>query len=145
SPSNSWFAANPATTSDFTLTSSAFTAGSLSILAIKHYYVIENAVDGGRIEITTDNGANWIDAGPFIVQNGYNTTTVIGSTWGSGQRIFSGVSYGQGSDQFITTIVNLSSFSGQSIRIRFRMQTNATNASNSTYEGWYIDDIVHIN
>jgi extracellular elastinolytic metalloproteinase len=145
SPSNSWFAANPATTSDFTLTSNAFTAGSLSVLAIKHYYVIENAVDGGRIEITTDNGANWIDAGPYIVQNGYNTTTIIGSPWGSGQRIFSGVSYGQGTDQFITTIVNLSSFSGQSVRVRFRMQTNATNASNSTYEGWYIDDIVHIN
>ncbi len=145
SPSNSWFAPNPAATSDFTLTSNAFMAGSLSVLVFKHYYVMENAIDGGRVEITTDNGASWQDAGPFMVQNGYNTTTIIGSPWGSTNRIFSGVSYGQGSNQFITTIVDLSPFSGQSIRVRFRMQTNASNASNATYEGWFIDDIVHIN
>jgi len=145
SPSNSWFAANPAATTDFTLTSNAFVAGNLSILSLKHYYVMENSVDGGRIEISNDNGTTWVDAGPYIVRNGYNTVMNATSAWGNNEKAFSGVSYGQGSNQFINTIVDLSSFSGQSIRVRLRMRTNSTNASNSTYEGWYVDDILHMN
>jgi len=145
SPSNSWFAADPAVTTDFTLTSNAFVAGNLSILSLKHYYVMENAADGGRIEISTNNGTTWIDAGPYILRNGYNTVMNATSPWGNNEKAFSGVSYGQGSGQFINTIVDLSSFSGQSLRVRLHMQTNGTNAANQIYEGWFVDDIIHMN
>lgn len=145
SPSNSWYAADLATATDFALVSNPFTAGNLSVLSLKHYYVLENSSDGGRIEISNDNGTTWMDAGPYIVQNGYNTVMNIGSPWGNGAKAFSGVSYGQGSGQFITTVVDLSSFASQTIRIRLRMATNAVNVSNSTYEGWFVDDILHMN
>ncbi|MDP4263279.1 MAG: M36 family metallopeptidase [Bacteroidota bacterium] len=145
SPSNSWFAANSPGTTDFTLTSNAFTAGSLSILSFKHYYVTENYIDGGKIEISNDNGLTWLDAGPYIIQNGYNTTMNVSSPWGSGQRAFSGVSYGQGNGQFINTVLDLSSFSGQSVIARLRMRSNASNASGSTYEGWFVDDVLQMN
>jgi extracellular elastinolytic metalloproteinase len=145
SPVNSWFAANPGATTDFTLTSNAFTAGSLSVLSFKHYFVTENYIDGGRVEISADNGANWIDGGPYTVQNGYNTSMNATSPWGNNQKAFGGVSFGQGNGQFITTIVDLSSFSGQSVRVRLRMRSNATNAGSSTYEGWFVDDVLQMN
>ncbi len=141
SASNAWYAADVAGLRDFVLTSGAFTVGNLSILSFWHYFVLEDKLDGGRIEYSTNGGTTWLDAAPYILQNGYNDTTISTSPWGASQKVFTGVSYAQGSNQFINTLINFSSFSGQSIRIRFRMRTNATNASNQTYEGWFIDDI----
>ena len=147
SPTTSWFAAATTGAKDFSLTlpsANAFVAGNLSILSFKHYFVTENLIDGGRIEYSTNDGGTWLDAGPFMIQNGYNNTTNATSPWGNNQKMFGGVSYGQGSGQFITTLVNLSSLAGQSVRVRFRQRTNANNASNSTYEGWFVDDILQM-
>ena len=141
SSGRSWWASNVAGLRDYSLTSSAFTVGNLSVLSFWHYFVTENLLDGGRVEYTVDNGTTWLDAGPYILQNGYNESMIAASPWGAGTMAFSGVSYAQGSGEFINTLINLSSFSGKTMRIRFRMQTNATNASNQTYDGWFIDDI----
>ena len=54
--------------------------------------------------------------------------------------MFGGVSFGQGSGQFINTIVDLSSLSGQAVRLRLRSRSNASN--NGTYEGWFVDDLI---
>jgi extracellular elastinolytic metalloproteinase len=143
SPSISWFAASSAANKDFSLTSPApgFAAGNLSLFSFKHFYITENTLDGGRVEYTTDNGVTWLDAGPFIIQNAYNNTASA-APWGAGQRMFGGVSFGRGSGQFIHTIVNLSSLSGQTIRVRLRSRSNATNSG--TYEGWFVDDILQM-
>ncbi|HEX6333307.1 MAG TPA: M36 family metallopeptidase, partial [Flavisolibacter sp.] len=139
SPSTSWFAANNGTATDFTLTSAPFfLAGNLSVLSLWHYYVTENEIDGGRIELST-NGTTWTEISTLMVQNGYRKTTSGSSAWGAGQRVFTGVSYGQGSNQFINTVADLSVFNGQTVRLRLRMRSNGTNSG--TYEGWFVDDI----
>ena len=117
------------------------TVGSLSVLSLWHYYVLEDKLDGSRIEYSTNNGTTWLDAAPYIMQNGYNDTTTGNLPWGTGQKVFSGVSYAQDNGQFINTLVNLSSFTGQSVQLRFRMCTNATKAGNQTYDGWFLDYI----
>lgn len=143
SASTSWFAASTAANKDFSLTSPApgFAAGSLSILSFKHYFITENLIDGGRVEYSTDNGTNWLDAGPLMIQNGYNKAASV-APWGAGSRIFSGVSFGRITNQFTNTIVNLSSLAGQTVRVRFRSRSNNTNSG--TYEGWFLDDIMQM-
>jgi extracellular elastinolytic metalloproteinase len=140
---NSWHIPSTSTAIDVSLVSQPFTVAELSTLSFWHYFVTEKNTDGGRIEISTDGGVQWIDAAPFIIMNGYNSVMNAASPWGNSNRAFSGVSYGQGSNQFINTQVNLSSFSGLNIRVRFRMRTNASNAG--LYEGWFIDDILLLN
>lgn len=142
SPSNSWWASSFPGSTDFTLTSSSFTAGSLSVLSFWHYYVQETKLDAGKVELSTDGGTNWFDAGPYMVQNGYNSAMAAASPI-PGQTAFSGVSYGQTTGQFINTIVNLSPFAGQGVKVRLRVQTNSSNLG--SYEGWYVDDILLMN
>jgi len=143
SPTGSWLATTPTVASDFSLTSSAFTVGSLSVLSFWHYFVTENTFDGGTVELSVDNGSTWTDAGPYMMQNGYNSLMDPNTPWTSNQKAFSGVSYAQGSNQFINTVINLSSFSGQNMRVRFRMRTDAGNPA--VADGWFIDDILLMN
>jgi uncharacterized repeat protein (TIGR01451 family) len=144
SPTHSWYATDPASTTNFALTSAAFTANPLSVLSFWHYYITENYIDGGVVEVSTDGGTTWNSLSPSFLQNSYNTTMNASSGLGSGTRAFSGVS----DDKFVKTVVDLSSYSGQSIKVRFRMQTNASNTGGtayaSTYEGWYVDDILAV-
>jgi extracellular elastinolytic metalloproteinase len=142
SPTSSWFAASNNTTRDFSLTSPAFIAGSLSVFSFKHFFITKNTIEGGRVEYSTDGGTIWNDAAPFILQKGYNTTATV-APWGAGQPMFGGVSYGRASGQFIHTIVNFSSLSGQSVLVRLRSRGTTTNVG--TYEGWFVDDILQMN
>lgn len=142
SPSSSWRATTPGSASDYSLTSDPFTAGSLSILSFWHYHVIEKHYDGGTVELSANGGA-WFDAGPYMIQNGYPTTMDNSAPWAPNQKAFSGVSYGQGSGEFINTVLDLSSFSGQTLRARFRMRSDVGNPA--SYEGWFVDDILQLN
>ncbi len=144
SPVSSWFAASSNTTRDFSLSSDAagFTAGSLSVFSFKHFFITKNTLEGGRVEYSTNGGTTWLDAGPMIIQQGYNNTSSVATPWGIGQRMFGGVSYGRGSGQFISTIVDLSSLGGQNVRLRLR--SRGTTTSVGTYEGWYVDDILQM-
>ncbi len=145
SGTTSWYAADIAGLRDYSLTSNPFTVGSLSTLSFWHFFVLEDKLDAGRVELSTDGGTTWVDANPYFIQNGYNDTTIAASPWGTGVRSFTGVSYAQTTGRFTNSLLNLSSFTGQTIRVRFRMRTNATNASSQTYDGWFIDDIMMIN
>ena len=143
STANAWYAADPSATTNFTLTSDNFTPGKLSILSFWHYYVTENGLDGGKVEISTDNGLNWLDAKPYFLQNGYNGLLNANAPQPN-TSAFTGTSNATSSvnnGQFIQSIVDITSFAGQSVKIRFRFQTNGANASAQTYDGWYIDDI----
>jgi hypothetical protein len=137
SATNSWKAGDPATTSDVTLTSAPFTVAGFTNLSFQHFYNTERGWDGGMVAISVNNGA-WQDAAPYFTQNGYNS--VFGSpTASAGKPCFSGLSStATGAAAFQRSVVNLSSFSGQSIRVRFQMQSDASVAG----EGWYIDNIL---
>ncbi len=139
-----WYAADSSRLTNFSLTSAPFTAGSLSVLSFWHYFVTENTLDGGKVEISADGGNNWLDAGPYFLQNGYNTLLSASAGIQPNTWAFSGTSYATSSvnsGEFIQSIVNLSTFNGQTIQVRFRFQTNTNNASNQLYDGWYIDNI----
>ena len=140
----SWYAADSSRLTNFVLTSAPFSAGPLSVLSFWHYFVTEYTLDGGKVEISPDGGTNWLDAGPYFIQNGYNALLSATAGIQPNTYAFTGTSYATGSinnGEFIQSIVNLSAFNGQTIQVRFRFQTNTTNAGAQLYDGWYIDNI----
>jgi extracellular elastinolytic metalloproteinase len=133
SPTGAWAVTDPNATSDAVLVSASFTPGTAATLSFTHYYDYEGTWDGGTVELSTDNGATWVDAGPFFLVNGYNSrfNATITPCF-SGQTATPPLA-----SVFITSLLNLSSFSGAPLRLRFRSQSDSTVGS----EGWVIDDI----
>jgi extracellular elastinolytic metalloproteinase len=141
SPSMSWNAQEPPTPSISTLTMVnpvSLPPGSAPFLIFYHTGQIENRYDGGYVEISTDGGANWTDLGPMMVENGYQATSIASDNplFGGGVSIFTGAF------PMTHTRVDLSSFAGQNIRIRFRFGTDTGNGGSSPLPGWFIDDIL---
>lgn len=131
SPSNSWFAPDNPTVGSANL-DLALEIGlnGDSELSFFHKYDTEVSWDGGQVLLSTDSGASFIDLGPFMTANGYNNL-IFNSIPG-----FSGNSGG-----FINTQIDLSSFSGQTVIIRFLM--NCDQAVGGV--GWWIDDFIATN
>ena len=144
-PSRSYFAPGPDTRTTVRLTSPAITvpegAGSLQ-LRFWHFYSLESRRDGGRLEISQDDGATWLAvgaaSGTAFAANGYNGTIQNGtqSDFSGGTGVWTGNSGG-----FVETVVNVtdvSKFAGQTVRFRWVLATNSTTAS----AGWYVDSMV---
>lgn len=132
SGASSWYAVNEESESDYTL-SRSFNLTDLSspVLSFSHWYITEKTWDGAVVEIGVDG--IWTDAGPFFIENGYNDEIQINPASAiSGRNAFSG-----NSDSFLTSTIDLSSFAGESIDIRFRLASDGGAGA----EGWYIDDI----
>ena len=139
SPTTSWFATEPVVAADFVLTSAPFTPTGLSMLSFYHYFNLESTYDGGTVELSTNNGSTWLDATTYFVQNGYNST-FDASTTAPGVRCFSGQS-GKAGGSFIHSLLDLRSFAGQPLLVRFRTRTDV----GTGVEGWYIDNIRVLN
>jgi len=133
STSHAFFAADQPTATDFTLTSGDVLLDSIATLSFWHYFETEPSFDGGVVEMSTDAGATWKDLGPYMTQNGYNSSFDPSVGVLGGRKAFSGSSGGV----FIQTIISLTDFKGVTARIRFRASSDAAAAA----EGWYIDDI----
>ena len=89
------------------------------------------AYDGGILEYSTNSGASWSNASALFDTNGYNGTLYVGNPLGA-ISAFAADSRG-----YMSSRLDLSSLSGQSVRFRFRMATDAT-----AYDyGWFIDDV----
>ncbi|WP_133257115.1 M36 family metallopeptidase [Hymenobacter edaphi] len=138
SPTHAWSAPAPTTPVDYVLTSAPFTPTGLSSLSFNHFYNFEAAYDGGSVELSTDNGTTWTNAAQYFIENGPNTT-FDASTPGAGQACFSGRSVTGSSNAFIRSVLNLTSFSGQALRVRFRVRTDT--GSPGVFQGWFVDDI----
>ncbi len=127
SGTQAFFASDESTSGEAMLTlKDSISIDTNTILSFVHFYNTEFTWDGGRVFLTIDGEKEWIDLGPYFIQNGYNSI-IFNSIPG-----FSGNSGG-----FITSIVDLSSFSGKSGKIRFQMSCDAYVGG----VGWYIDDI----
>lgn len=111
----------------------------------KLYYI-----DGGVIELSTDDGATWTDIGDKIDPSTTHYGTV-GIYPKNGSAIdnrvaFEGTSPGFVADTpsttpFTTTVVNLGTgYAGKRVRIRFRSVTGSDH-SLAARQGWDIDDI----
>ena len=137
SPTHSWFARDTTVVKNILLQSAPFTLLNDETLTFWHYYNLETGFDGGVVEISTNNGSTWADLDNLITQNGYTAT--ISTLYASpiaGRRAFSGIS-ATPTGTFKQTIIDLSSFVGQTVRIRFRMGSDNSTAA----IGWFIDDI----
>ena len=125
---NSWFSENPAAQDENTLTlKTPRKLTATSELKFWHSYSTNLTVDGGQVQISTDNQVTWVDLGPNFTQNGY--TSFINST--QNDLAFSGKS------TYIESIVDLSSFADEYVFIRFI----STYAGSPTGTGWRVDDI----
>ena len=129
----SWLVYNISTASEMTLTmKNPIQVANTTMLSFYHRYQTEKKFDGGVIEISTDTGKTWASLSDKMVLNPYNDVIDVSSgTSLADKNAFTGTS-----DGFIKTIVNLGSFSGKNILIRFRFVTDEGTAD----DGWYIDD-----
>jgi len=134
SPTHAWYASDIATPTDFAITSGDIHPDTLSTLSFWHYFETDPAFDGGVVEISTDGGATWQDLGPYMVQNGYNSSLSPGTSGLSNRQAFTGSSGGA----FMQTTASLTGFAGTTARIRFRFASDNSVGS----DGWYIDDIL---
>ncbi|MEP6674663.1 MAG: M36 family metallopeptidase [Ferruginibacter sp.] len=132
SVAKSWFGPETDAPSDESLVSDAVILTSTnSILSFWHSFNTETSYDGGVVEISTDNGVNWTDLGSKIISGGY-PALMDPSTILAGRAAYTGTNGG-----FTFVKIDLSSYSGKTVKIRFRMTSD-----NGTFvEGWYIDDI----
>ena len=147
SPVSSWYVPDPDSVSDRRLTlvqAINLQAGSQAVLRFSHRFATELLYDGGVLEYSVDDGTSWQDilagAGPIaanparLLANGYSA--VISSDFGSpigGRQAWTGDSFGG----FVETVVDLSDFQGENLRLRFRFASD-TSVDNI---GWWIDDI----
>ncbi len=135
--SYSYHAPDSIVPSNFALTSTInYAISRLATLSFWHYYDTEPGYDGGIVELSTDSGVTWLDAGPYMTDNGYTSTIQRASgTELAGRRAFTGFS---GAPSFKLTIIDLTSFAGRSIKFRFRFITDVGTGGT----GWFIDDVL---
>ncbi|HMC21690.1 MAG TPA: M36 family metallopeptidase [Thermoanaerobaculia bacterium] len=104
-------------------------------------------LDGGVIEITTDDGETWSDIGAAASPS-YGSATILSGNRNplAGRRAFIGSSPGASLDdpqgsRFTTTTVELgSAYAGQRVRVRFRIGTGGIHTGLPLL-GWQIDDV----
>lgn len=130
-----FFSPNSAVVSDQLIAmTNAFTVpANPPALSFMGYINSESTWDGGVVEITNDNGTTWTDLGSSMTSGGYTSTlNATGLNPIRGRSAFNGNSGG-----FVKTVINMASFAGQSVKVRFRFGSDASLA----VTGWYIDDI----
>jgi uncharacterized repeat protein (TIGR01451 family) len=131
SGSNSWFAQDVIPAEDQYLElNNIVTPTNTTILSFWHSYDTEATWDGGIVEYSTDGGTIWLDLGPYMTLNPYNST--IDGSGTASRPGFSGNSNG-----YLETRISLASFTGQNLNIRFWMSCDQFVDG----DGWHIDDI----
>ncbi|MBL7703177.1 MAG: M36 family metallopeptidase, partial [Ferruginibacter sp.] len=138
---NSFYVQNLAVAGDQRLATTASFAlplNSYPELSFWHRWNTEDGWDGGVVEISTNGGTTWNDVGSAnFTLNGYNAGLGAAPTNAlSGRLAFTGL---QGT--FINSKINLSSYNGQSIMIRFRFGSDDNTTAPTAPEGWWVDDI----
>ena len=115
-------------------------AGSEAYLRFNHAYDLEGTqtgpdiIDGGQVRYSTTAGAAWTNATSLFRRNGYNGTVMAKGSPMDGQPAFGHGSFGYG-----TSLLDLSTLAGQSVRIGYWVATDATNRREQA--GWFIDDV----
>jgi carboxypeptidase T len=87
---------------------------------------IENGWDYGQVEISTNNGSNWIP-----LQGGY-TNPGSGSFQPTGEPLYDGTK-----TEWVREEISLASYISNQFKIRFELKTDGS----IQQDGWYVDDI----
>ncbi len=101
-------------------------------IRFRHFYDTDPASDGGVLEISSDNGATWIDLEDKIFRGGYRGPFQKLGAFGDARSAW----WGHAQD-FKTTYADLSDYIGQDVKIRFRFGSDPFNGS----RGWFVDDV----
>ncbi len=102
-------------------------------LVFWHFFNTDDGGDGGVVEISTDDGMTWEDLGPFMIDEPYNGTIQSDTINPLANRPgFTGFS-----KQYIRTIVDLTAFKDEMVKVRFRFGCNGALGG----DGWYVDDV----
>ena len=141
SGSNAFHAEDVASVSDQQLVSPAVElpvgAGPLTLQFWNHQTMEDRTggcFDGGVVEISTDDGANWTrlegelltDPYDGPIDDGFSNPLANENAWCGDPQ------------DWLESIVDLDAFAGETVRFRFRLATD----SSVGREGWYIDDVV---
>lgn len=98
------------------------------------------AYDGAVLELSTDDGASWVDIGASATPGYGGTLGDMGNASENplgGRQAFVGSSVGY--PAFVTTSVNLgTTYAGQTVRVRLRVATDLATGN----AGWDVDDFV---
>lgn len=141
SPTHSWFAPNIAAISDTVLVSPAIVvpdaASAPQTFEFHSRHTMEASgttacYDGGLLEISVAGAAFVQVPAAQLLTNPY--TGAISSSF---SNPLGGRQAWCGTKPFTRTIVDLTSYAGQSVQLRFRIGTD----SSVSAEGWYIDDV----
>jgi hypothetical protein len=155
-----WIASEPAMVTDQYLVSPAVVVAPTGTFSItfRHRYAFDfslgsstSYIDGGVVEISTDDGLTWNDVGGNA-SPGYGTTPILTANGSpiEGRLAFEGTSPGfsfesPSASPLVTTTINLGTdYAGRRIRFRFRLAT-AAGHSGAPRLGWEIDDIAFNN
>jgi extracellular elastinolytic metalloproteinase len=106
-----------------------------AVLSFWQTYQLESGRDGAVIEISTDNGVTFTDLGSLITTGKYNGT--ISTRYNNpigGRSAWTGGTLGTWSQ----VVVDLSSYAGDGVILRFRLATDNRRSG----LGWYIDDVI---
>jgi uncharacterized repeat protein (TIGR01451 family) len=129
-------------TSDKQLTTAStyIVPGLITTFNFSSEVVNDAGFNGGVVEISTNNGTTWQDLGPYMSGQTYQGTILSNvSSALKGRKAFTGIgNYG-------ATSVDLSSFAGKTVTIRFRYCTSAYTGGIITPNGgtgWVIKDIL---
>jgi hypothetical protein len=140
SPTHSWFSDSVANLGDRVLVSPSFLVNAATKLTFWHTYAFQGTAgdcrDGGTLEISTNGGSTWtVVPDAAFTGGGFNgTVSNCCSNPIAGKRAWCGGSIGA-----MTQVnVNLSSFAGQTARLRWREGDD----TDSQATGWYVDSVV---
>ncbi|HSQ18395.1 MAG TPA: C25 family cysteine peptidase [Anaerolineales bacterium] len=135
SPTHAWYVPDDGLVTDsrlWNITPVTLAAG--STLTFWHRYEFEGTTwDGAVLEISTNSGGTWSDLGAYITANGYTGTISTSYSNPLGGRL----AWTGDLTSWTQVTVDLSSFAGQSVNIRWRLGCD----SSVSDIGWYIDDV----
>ena len=130
----SWFVPNNATDNDQVLqmADEITVSGSFPVLRFYHQYDTEAGADGGIVQISRDGGITWENTSNLMLRGGYrgklpyNTFAVpnLFGFWGN-------------SDGYLASYVDLRSYIGDAITVRWRFGSDAADAA----DGWHLDNV----
>ena len=135
---HSWFIEDTAEENDqvLDLIDPVPVTGTQPVLRFYHKYNTEFGLDGGFVQISTDGGTVWNNVDELMFKNAYRgalayTTFAIpnlNAFWGDSQ-------------DFVDTYIDLSSYVGEDILVRFRFGSDAEDDGDTEDGiGWTIDD-----
>jgi len=108
-------------------------------LSFFHIFNFEPGYDGGVLEISSDGGDTWQDAGSLMLAGGYDGHVTTASNNPLGDA-FAWTARGK-AGVFSQVVVDLSSFAGSQIKLRFKGGFDNASGIKEGFTGWFIDDI----